>query len=93
MAIQGIHVSSEGRFVADLGIERIVVHDIVTMWTARTSLEKRGRIYMTYPQRMEVWNYYGGVVEREVTVELQAVGTDGRSRGLHVGASSAVKYQ
>src|SRR5580693_3339152 len=59
---------------ADLGVEGVVIDDIVSVHAARTRFQARRYVAVTDAERSEVGNYRRSSSESEVVVELQAIG-------------------
>ncbi len=69
----------------DLGIELVVVVDVVSMHAAGRRLEQRRRIHMADAQIVEIRHHLTRLLEGEVLIELEAVGRcgDAWSRVYH----------
>ena len=74
--------AQERLLAAELGIERVVVDDVVAVRAAGARLEERRGIEMADAERLQIRHDRGGVVEAEARRELQAIGRD-RNRGRH----------
>src|SRR5579863_4980486 len=59
---------------SDLGVQRVVVHDVVPVHTAGTSLQAWRNVAVTDAKCGKIGNYRRGLCEREFTIELQAIG-------------------
>ncbi len=64
----------EGGRPADLGIERIVIGDVVAVRAAGPAAEARGEVRVAHPEGVEIGAERGHRVEAERAPQLQAIG-------------------
>ena len=76
----------ERSLIPQLGVERVMIDDVVAVGAARPRLEIGGGIEMADAEPGKVGGQLGGAVEAEILVELQAVGGAGND-GRHVTVS------
>ena len=76
----GIH-PVERSLVPQLGVERVVIDDVVAVGAARPRLEIGGGIKMADAEPGQIGDQFGGAVEAEILVELQTVGGAGNDGG------------
>ncbi len=72
----------ESLLAAELGVEPVMVDDVVAMCAARTRFEERRGVEMADAEVFEIGNERGGVVEAEGLGELQPIGGE-RHRVRH----------
>jgi hypothetical protein len=63
----------EGGRPADLGVERVVIGDVVAVRAAGAAAEARGEVGVAHPERVEVGTERGHRVEAERAPQLQAI--------------------
>ena len=73
----------ERSLIPQLGVERVMIDDVVAVGAARPRLEIGGGIEMADAEPGQVGRQLGGTVEAEILVKLQAIGGAGND-GRHI---------
>src|SRR5690349_19951539 len=80
MAMQWVHEELIVLRASNLGIQRVVINDIVAMHATRACAQIARGVTVADAERRKIRTQYRGLPKSELAVELQAVGRDWNGR-------------